>query len=130
VIADIVPNEKVPAGTELIDADGGYIAPGLIDLHIHGYLGADTCDCDPAGIYTIAKGVVSNGVTGFLPTTMTVAPMIGSPVSSTTVPFTVFCAQANVGLKTTKSAQRIDSTACIKPRPLPVWDKCFIVIEF
>ena len=72
VIADIVPNEKVPAGTELIDADGGYIAPGLIDLHIHGYLGADTCDCDPAGIYTIAKGVVSNGVTGFLPTTMTV----------------------------------------------------------
>ncbi len=72
VIEGIVPDGEVPADVELVDARGGYVAPGLIDLHIHGYLGADTCDCDPEGLRTMAKGIAENGVTGFLPTTMTV----------------------------------------------------------
>ncbi len=72
VIEGIVRDDTVSEDVELMDAGGGYVAPGLIDLHIHGYLGADTCDCDPKGIYTIAKGIAANGVTGFLPTTMTV----------------------------------------------------------
>ena len=72
VIVDILPDENVPADTEILDAEGGYVIPGLIDLHIHGYLGADTCDCDPEGIHKMAKGILANGVTGFLPTTMTV----------------------------------------------------------
>ncbi len=72
VIYGVVPDSTVPADTEIIDAEGGYVAPGLIDLHIHGYLGADTCDCEEKSIFTIANGVVKNGVTGFLPTTMTV----------------------------------------------------------
>lgn len=72
VIEGIVQDNTVSGDVELIDAKGGYVAPGLIDLHIHGYLGEDTCDCDPAGIYKMAKGIASNGVTGFLPTTMTV----------------------------------------------------------
>ncbi len=65
--------ENVPAGAKIIDADGKYVAPGLVDIHIHGYLGADTCDADPEGIKTMAYGVAKNGVTAFLPTTMTVA---------------------------------------------------------
>ncbi len=72
VIEGIVPPDKIPDGAEIIDADGGYVAPGLIDLHIHGYLGCDVCDADENSIRTIAKGIVANGVTGFLPTTMTV----------------------------------------------------------
>ena len=72
VIEDIVPDDAVPAGVEITDAKGGYVSPGLIDLHIHGYLGEDTCDCRAEGIYTMAKGIAANGVTGFLPTTMTV----------------------------------------------------------
>lgn len=72
VIAGIVPDGEAPETAEMTDARGGYVAPGLIDLHIHGYLGADTCDCDAAGIYTMAKGIAGCGVTGFLPTTMTV----------------------------------------------------------
>ncbi len=72
VIEGIVPCEKVPDGAEIIDAKGGYVAPGLIDIHIHGYLSKDVCDGEPDSIRTIAGGIVKNGVTGFLPTTMTV----------------------------------------------------------
>ncbi len=72
VIEGIVDADKVPAGAEVIDAAGKYVAPGLIDLHIHGYLGKDVCDGEEESIRTIAGGLVKNGVTGFLPTTMTV----------------------------------------------------------
>ena len=65
--------DSVPEGAEVIDAKGNYVAPGLIDVHIHGYLGADTCDADPEGIRKMAYGIAKNGVTAFLPTTMTVS---------------------------------------------------------
>ena len=65
--------DSVPAGAKVIDAEGGYVAPGLVDIHIHGYLGADVCDADPEGLKKIAYGIAKNGVTSFLPTTMTVA---------------------------------------------------------
>ena len=70
-IEGVVCANSVPAGTEIIDAKGGYVAPGLIDLHIHGYLGKDVCDGKEESIRTISKGLLANGVTGYLPTTMT-----------------------------------------------------------
>jgi N-acetylglucosamine-6-phosphate deacetylase len=72
VIEGIVSVDEVPADAEIIDAKGGYIAPGLIDLHIHGYLGYDVCDGEEESIRVISKGLLANGVTGYLPTTMTV----------------------------------------------------------
>jgi len=72
VIEGIVSKEFIPEGTEIIDANGGYVSPGLIDIHIHGYLGKDVCDGEEESIRVMAGGVVKNGVTGFLPTTMTV----------------------------------------------------------
>ncbi len=72
VIEGILPLDKIPAEAEIIDADGGYVAPGLIDLHIHGYLGKDVCDGSEESIRTISSGLLPNGVTGYLPTTMTV----------------------------------------------------------
>ena len=71
VIEGIVSKDNLPEGVEIIDAKGGYIAPGLIDLHIHGYLGVDTCDGDADGFRKMSKGLLANGVTGYLPTTMT-----------------------------------------------------------
>ncbi|MBQ9733712.1 MAG: N-acetylglucosamine-6-phosphate deacetylase, partial [Clostridia bacterium] len=71
-ILGIVPESEVPEGTVEIDAKGGYIAPGLIDLHIHGYLGKDVCDGSVESMKIISKGLLENGVTGYLPTTMTV----------------------------------------------------------
>ncbi len=72
IIEGIVPMSELPDEAELIDACGGYVAPGLIDLHIHGYLGCDVCDGKKDAIKKIAGGLLKNGVTGFLPTTMTV----------------------------------------------------------
>ena len=65
--------DMLPADADVIDAKGNYVAPGLVDIHIHGYLGEDTCDAKPEGIKKMAYGVAENGVTAFLPTTMTVA---------------------------------------------------------
>ena len=72
VIEGIVNPDQIPADAEVIDACGGYVSPGLIDIHIHGYLSKDVCDGEEESIRTIAGGIVKNGVTGFLPTTMTV----------------------------------------------------------
>lgn len=71
VIEGIVPADNLPDGCEIIDAKGGYVAPGLIDMHIHGYLGKDVCDGEEESIRVISKGLLANGVTGYLPTTMT-----------------------------------------------------------
>lgn len=65
--------DEAPAGAVTVDAEGGYVAPGLVDIHIHGYLGEDTSDAKPEGIKKMAYGVAENGVTAFLPTTMTVS---------------------------------------------------------
>lgn len=64
--------DSIPENCEVIDAEGGYVTPGFIDLHIHGYLGKDVCDANAESIRIITGGLVENGVTGFLPTTMTV----------------------------------------------------------
>ena len=64
---------ELPEGADYIDAAGNYVAPGLVDIHIHGYLGEDTCDANPDGIRKMAYGIAQNGVTAFLPTTMTVS---------------------------------------------------------
>lgn len=71
-IRNIVDADKIPAGTEIIDACGKYVSPGLIDIHIHGFLGEDTSDCKPEGLRIISEGLVKYGVTGFLPTTVTI----------------------------------------------------------
>ena len=71
-IEGIVSTDSIPKDAEIIDANGGYISPGLIDLHIHGYLGKDVCDASEESIRTISRGLLANGVTGYLPTTMTV----------------------------------------------------------
>ncbi len=58
---------------EVIDACGKFVSPGLVDMHIHGYLGADVSDGDVDGIKLMAAGIIKNGVTSWCPTTMTVS---------------------------------------------------------
>ncbi|SHK08016.1 N-acetylglucosamine-6-phosphate deacetylase [Paramaledivibacter caminithermalis] len=58
-------------GTEIIDLTGYKIIPGLIDLHIHGANGYDTMDSNYEAVNEISKYLAKNGVTRFLPTTVT-----------------------------------------------------------
>ena len=65
---------EVPIDCDVIDAKGMYIAPGLIDVHVHGSCGADTMDQTTEAIKLMSTGIAKNGVTSFLPTTMTMSP--------------------------------------------------------
>ena len=64
-----IPSESAAT---VLDAQGCVVSPGLIDMHVHGYLGADASDGSFEGLRVMAEGLARNGVTGFLPTTMTV----------------------------------------------------------
>lgn len=65
-------SDAVPSGASVTDACGSYISPGFVDVHIHGYLGADASDGSAEGLRAMSRGILENGVTSFLPTTMTV----------------------------------------------------------
>ncbi len=67
-IAEVGPDLRVPRGAELIDATGHHIAPGFIDLHIHGAAGQMFELADPDGYGRIATTLAHFGTTGFLAT--------------------------------------------------------------
>lgn len=56
---------------EVLDGDGAYAIPGLIDLHFHGCKGDDFCDGTAEAIERIAQYEASIGVTAIAPATMT-----------------------------------------------------------
>ena len=73
-IKAIVPENEVDVATcEVIDAKGNLVAPGLVDIHIHGYLGEDASDGSAEGLKKMSAGIAKNGVTSWCPTTMTIA---------------------------------------------------------
>jgi len=63
-------NIDLPDATE-IDAEGNYISPGFIDLHVHGGGGYDFMDGTVEAFLEIAKLHASYGTTSMLPTTLT-----------------------------------------------------------
>lgn len=58
-------------GAETVDAEGGWLLPGFIDVHVHGGVGREAMDADPDGLRQVARFYAEHGVTGFLPTTWT-----------------------------------------------------------
>ena len=67
----------------VLDCEGFTVVPGFIDLHIHGCVGRDTCDCDRQALSEMAEYLLSNGVTTFCPTTLTVSEEILAQVLAT-----------------------------------------------
>ena len=56
---------------EGLDAEGLYLIPGLVDLHTHGAMGEDASDGSLEALQKMSAFCADNGVTSFLPTTMT-----------------------------------------------------------
>ena len=73
-IAAIRDRTRAPAEDEIIDVDGNYLAPGFIDLHVHGAAGRDTMEASFQGFRTICDFHASGGTTSLLLTTAT-APL-------------------------------------------------------
>ncbi len=70
-----VTTRKVSArgADTIVDVGGQYVMPGFIDVHTHGALTYDFCDADPQAIFKLAEAKLAEGVTTFLPTTLTVS---------------------------------------------------------
>jgi len=70
-------NGKIIGVTELTPDDltaeerESLIIPGLVDIHSHGCYGHDTCDADADGLRAMIKFEESQGITSYVPTTMT-----------------------------------------------------------
>src|ERR687890_551600 len=54
-----------------IDANGKYISPGFIDIHVHGGGGYDFMDGNETAFLKIAETHAKYGTTAMLPTTLT-----------------------------------------------------------
>lgn len=54
-----------------LDAAGLIVMPGLIDIHTHGCMGYDFCDGTQEALENIANYMLSQGITAFCPTSMT-----------------------------------------------------------
>src|SRR5258706_11794306 len=70
-IALVFALEQTPAGlsaSETIDLGGAYLAPGLIDIHIHGSAGVDVQSTDAAGLAKLSAFLLAEGVTGYFAT--------------------------------------------------------------
>ncbi|MEP6822417.1 MAG: N-acetylglucosamine-6-phosphate deacetylase [Chthoniobacterales bacterium] len=69
-ISEIRPTGSLSTG-ESIDLDGNYLAPGFIDLHLHGAIGRDTMEATPDAFRAVCDYHASGGTTSLLLTTAT-----------------------------------------------------------
>src|SRR5437016_2215697 len=58
-------------GETIADLEGNYLAPGFIDLHVHGAMGRDTMQASTKAFRTICDYHASGGTTSLLLTTAT-----------------------------------------------------------
>jgi len=71
IILAIGLESEAPESGEVIDLEGRRLLPGFIDIHCHGADGADVCDASVKGLQHIAETKLKEGVTTWLPTTLT-----------------------------------------------------------
>jgi N-acetylglucosamine-6-phosphate deacetylase len=63
--------DALPTADQVIDVKGAMTMPGFIDVHCHGKSGVDFCDAEDSAIETIGIDKLKEGVTSYLPTTLT-----------------------------------------------------------
>lgn len=70
-IAEVGERNIEIAGATEIDAEGKYVSPGFIDIHVHGGGGFDFMDGEESAFLEIAKVHARYGTTSMVPTTLT-----------------------------------------------------------
>jgi N-acetylglucosamine-6-phosphate deacetylase len=63
--------EGPPPGPPDVELRTGVLVPGLVDLQVNGYYGADLAECDPEDWAMVARRLPETGTTAFLPTFIT-----------------------------------------------------------
>jgi N-acetylglucosamine-6-phosphate deacetylase len=63
-----VDPQALPDADRIIDLAGEYLAPGFIDLHIHGAAGVDLTAAGPEAVSSLSQFLLRSGTTRFLPT--------------------------------------------------------------
>ena len=62
---------ELPLSARHLDYPDLVLAPGFIDIHIHGGSGHDVMEADDAALASVETGMARHGVTSYLPTTVT-----------------------------------------------------------
>jgi len=70
IVGVLTPDKSLVEEGEVFDYGDHFIAPGLIDIHLHGAMGRDVMDGTAASLGEIAAHQARCGVTGFVPTTL------------------------------------------------------------
>lgn len=70
-IQSVSRRRRPSRGITEIDAQGGYIVPGFIDIHVHGGGGADFMDGTIEAVLTTCRTHLRHGTTTLFPTTTT-----------------------------------------------------------
>jgi N-acetylglucosamine-6-phosphate deacetylase len=60
----------VPSGAKLVDYADSVLAPGLVDLHIHGSAEHDVMQSDDGGLRRMEEFLAQRGITSYYPTTV------------------------------------------------------------
>ena len=66
----------VPPGTRTVELGEKILAPGFVDVHIHGAAGHDVMEATPEALEAVAAFVLQHGTTSFVPTTLTAPPEV------------------------------------------------------
>lgn len=90
-IIAVAPRSGFEATPSTMDFPDAILAPGFIDIHIHGAVGHDSMHLDRAGAANVGRFLAKHGITSFYPTTITaseqdtleavssLAPLIADP---------------------------------------------------
>jgi N-acetylglucosamine-6-phosphate deacetylase len=97
----------IPQGIRVVDFGDAILAPGFVDIHIHGGAGHDLMEADPSGLCAVERLLFKHGVSSYFPTTVT------APLDQT---FSALDRLANA----IESASRNDGTRRERAQPLGI----------
>lgn len=66
-VTDVTTEDSFGAANR-IDLGGALLAPGMIDIHIHGSAGVDVMEADAAALRKLSQFLLAEGVTGYFAT--------------------------------------------------------------